>query len=210
MVVCLLGAGILISAVVLSPFKLHVGLNILSLIPTDATEHGFVEKSSGTFGLIQFQIIARGNDPPLPLMGEHPRLKIDVPHDSALYGPGVDFARSQKQLRSLYREITNLPGVSYTGQKIWLDAFHDWLAGIQKAFDSDVEKGFIGSQGNWTTRASEDGLLGLLLIVQTDSGMDIERVRFKLSTFYSFLNLECSLLIMYILYADSNWQVSTR
>ncbi|VUZ54896.1 unnamed protein product [Hymenolepis diminuta] len=175
-IVCLLGATLFISAAVLAPLRLRVGLNILSLIPTDAIEHGFVEKSSDTFGLIHFQLIARGTDPPI-LMGEHARLKAEVPHHSVFYGPGVDFARSQKQLRALFIEINDLPGVSYVGQKIWLDSFRDWLLSIQKAFDLDVDKGYISYQGNWTVRASEDGLLGLLLIVQTDSGIDLGRIR---------------------------------
>ncbi|VDO09862.1 unnamed protein product [Rodentolepis nana] len=174
-IVCLIGSALVISTVVLAPLRLRVGLNILSLIPTDAIEHGFVEKSSDAFGLIHFQLIARGSDPPI-LMDEHGRFKADKPRDSVLYGPGVDFARSQKQLRALFNEINDLPGVSYTGQKIWLDSFRDWLLGIQEAFDSDVKKGYISKQGSWMVNASDDGLLGLLLIVQTDSGIDLGRI----------------------------------
>lgn len=171
---CLLGASLLFSAAVLAPLRLRIGLNLLSLIPTDAIEHGFVEKSSDTFGLIHFQLIARGSDS--ILMDEHSHSPAKVPHDSALYGPGVDFARSQKQLRALFTDVVSLPGVSYTGKKIWLDSLRGWLLGLQKAFDSDVDRGFISLQGNWTVSASEDGVLGLLLMVQTDSGIDRGRV----------------------------------
>ncbi|KAM7543113.1 hypothetical protein Aperf_G00000010674 [Anoplocephala perfoliata] len=169
-IICLLGASLLFSAAVLAPLRLRIGLNLLSLIPTDAIEHGFVEKSSDTFGLIHFQLIARGSD------SGHSQAKV-TRHDDALHGPGVDFARSQKQLRALFTDVIGLPGVSYTGKKIWLDSFRDWLLGLQKAFDSDVDRGFISLQGNWTVSASEDGVLGLLLMVQTDIGIDRGRIR---------------------------------
>ncbi|KAH9280642.1 Protein patched -like protein 1 [Echinococcus granulosus] len=183
-VICLLGLSLVASAAVLAPLRLRLGLNLLSLIPTDAIEHGFVEKSSETFGLIHFQLITRGSDailvaepsPPAPAEG-FIRRKPEVPQVSALSGPGVDFARSQTHLRTLFSEVASLPGVSFTGKRIWLDSMHDWLLGLQRAFDADVQNGYISPEGNWTEKASEEGVLGLLLIVQTDNGIDLGRIR---------------------------------
>ncbi|KAL5108081.1 Protein patched [Taenia crassiceps] len=181
--VCLLGLSLVASAAVLAPLRLRLGLNLLSLIPTDAIEHGFVNESSETFGLIHFQLITRGNnailvDEPSPAPAEgFIRGKSGVPQDSALSGPGVDFARSQARLRTLFADVASLPGVSFAGNRIWLDSMHDWLLGLQTAFDADKQNGFISPEGNWTGRASEEGVLGLLLVVQTDNGIDLGRIR---------------------------------
>ncbi|KAL5965611.1 Protein patched [Taenia solium] len=181
--ICLLGLGLVASAAVLAPLRLRLGLNLLSLIPTDAIEHGFVEESSETFGLIHFQLITRGSD---AILVDEPssaptegfiRGKPEVPQDSALSGPGVDFAQSQTRLRTLFADVASLPGVSFTGKRIWLDSMHDWLLGLQTAFDTDKQNGYISPEGNWTGGASEEGLLGLLLVVQTDNGIDLDRIR---------------------------------
>uniref|UniRef100_A0A5K3EWG9 SSD domain-containing protein n=1 Tax=Mesocestoides corti TaxID=53468 RepID=A0A5K3EWG9_MESCO len=178
--VFVLGVAPFISAAVLSPMHLKLGLSILSLTPTDAIEHGFVDKSSKLFGLIHFQLVTRGNDA-MPLdeisAEDFGHAKSTLPQESALLGPGVDFARSQARLRKLFFDVASIPGVSFTGERIWLDSMRDWLLGLQKAFDEDFQNQYITDKGNWSRKASENGVLGLLLIVQTDNGIDLDRIR---------------------------------
>ncbi len=169
MVVCLLGAALLITAAVIAPLCLRLGFSMLSMTPSDVIEHGFVEKSTEAFGLVHFQIVARGTSD--GLHDNTPEYQ-----SSALAGPGIDFARSQARLRKLMAAVGSLPGVSMTGKRIWLDSMRDWLLSLQKAFDEDLHRGYISEHGMWTPHASENGVLGLRLIVQTDNGINVNRV----------------------------------
>ncbi|VDN17798.1 unnamed protein product [Dibothriocephalus latus] len=79
-------------------------------------------------------------------------------------------------MRELYRAISDLPGVSLNGQRVWLDAMADWLETVQAAFDRDRNLGHISSTGFWTANASALGVLGLRLIVQTNHGLQLDRI----------------------------------
>lgn len=162
----LLGLALIVSASVLGPMHLRLGLNFLSLTPKDTIEHDFLVASNKAFGLCNFQLIARGTD-----------LTPAAAHDSTwALAQGIDFGGSQARLRQLYSQIKAIPGVSLTGRRPWLDTMYDWLATVQDAFDEDLRLNRISISGNWTPEASELGVLGLRLMVQTYHGIEINRI----------------------------------
>lgn len=160
-----------------------------SLTPVDTIEHGFVRQSREAFGLCDFHVIARGTD--LSSVGSYATARhhgavSTIKHSStvigdarshmATYGKGIDFALHQKHLHHLYEQILQIPGAMLRGRAFWLDAMRSWLLEVQEAFDSDRRRGFISASGHWKAHASQLGILGLQLMVQTGRGPDLSRV----------------------------------
>ncbi|CAL8094673.1 unnamed protein product [Calicophoron daubneyi] len=193
LVVCLLGFGLFVLAGCLASFHLRLGLDWSTLAPVDTVEHGFVKNSEKAFGLYNFQVIARGTDlsgsrpPPdnfrltsVRSEGNDPssvRSGLSRARNSiATVGRGIDFPMQQRRLEYLYTKLTQLPGVMLAGRQFWLKAMRDWLQGVQNAFDFDRKHGFITADGRWNASASDMGVLGLRLIVQTDRGPELGRI----------------------------------
>ncbi|KAF8567920.1 hypothetical protein P879_04962 [Paragonimus westermani] len=197
LIVCVLGIGLFVVAGVLTRSRLKLGLDWSSLAPVDAVEHGFVRYSEQYFGLHNFQIIARGTDLPgsRSVSSLNGIIRTGVPADTAssptsaalktktrmrtsfaTVGRGIDFPMQQRQLLNLYTRLTKLPGVVLAGRRFWLEAMRDWLQMVQNAFDTDRSLGLISPTGHWSPNASELGVLGLRLIVQTDRGPELSRI----------------------------------
>ncbi|XP_018654842.1 putative patched 1 [Schistosoma mansoni] len=149
--ICLLGLGLFCAAVLCATFKLRLGLDWSSLTPSDTIEYGFIKTADQAFGLSNFHIIARGSDLP-------------------------DFPMQQRRLRWMYDCLTSVSGVMLSGRKVWLDTMRDWLEEVQNAFDKDRKRGYIMDSGYWNANATELGILGLRLIVQTDRGPELSRI----------------------------------
>ncbi|VDP89167.1 unnamed protein product [Echinostoma caproni] len=94
----------------------------------------------------------------------------------ATVGRGIDFPMQQRRLQYLYARLLQLPGVMLAGRQVWLTMMRDWLQHVQDAFDTDRARGQITEQGEWSANATELGVLGLRLIVQTDRGPELGRV----------------------------------
>ncbi|KAF5404748.1 hypothetical protein PHET_01912 [Paragonimus heterotremus] len=197
LLVCVLGIGLFVVAGVLTRSRLKLGLDWSSLAPVDAVEHGFVRYSEQYFGLHNFQVIARGTDLPGSRSASSLNgiIRSGVPADTAnspasvalktetrmrtsfaTVGRGIDFPMQQRQLLHLYTRLTKLPGVVLAGHRFWLEAMRDWLQMVQNAFDTDRSLGLISPTGHWSPNASELGVLGLRLIVQTDRGPELSRI----------------------------------
>ncbi|TPP67081.1 Protein patched 1 [Fasciola gigantica] len=95
----------------------------------------------------------------------------------ATVGRGIDFPIQQRRLHHLYARLLKLPGVMLAGRQVWLAMMRDWLQHVQDAFDADRALGQITDQGEWTANATELGVLGLRLIVQTDRGPELGRIK---------------------------------
>ncbi|KAA3681340.1 patched 1 [Paragonimus westermani] len=201
LMVCVLGIGLFVVAGVLTRSRLKLGLDWSSLAPMDAVEHGFVRYSERYFGLHNFQIIARGTDLPgsRSISSLNGIIRTGIPADTAssptsaalktktrmrtsfaTVGRGIDFPMQQRQLLNLYTRLTKLPGVVLAGHRFWLEAMRDWLQMVQNAFDTDRSLGLISPTGHWSPNASELGVLGLRLIVQTDRGPELSRAHHRL------------------------------
>ncbi|TGZ66153.1 hypothetical protein CRM22_005501 [Opisthorchis felineus] len=200
--VCLSGVGLFVTAGFVGNYRLELGLDLSSLTPVDAVEYGFVKHSDLAFGLYNFQVFARGTDLPgsrpppsslLGLRGALPRNKdasklsvipssvVDTQHRArtsrATVGRGIDFPIQQRQLLHLYNRISQLSGVMMAGRYFWLEAMRTWLEEVQTAFDIDRERGVISENGHWSSNATELGVLGLRLIIQTDRGPELRRIK---------------------------------
>lgn len=185
----LFGLGLFILGALCAAFYIRIGLDWSFLIPSQTIEHAFVQISNCKFGMINFQIITRGSDLPGPrpnhLVMSNPvskfwRLFGQNENNLAIQGRGLDFPIQQRKLRWMYDQLANIPGVILWGNRnplIWLDAMRNWLIEAQKAFDLDRSKGSIFDTGHWTSNATWLGILGLQLIVQTDRGPELGRVR---------------------------------
>lgn len=198
--ICLLGLGLFCAAVLCATFKLRLGLDWSSLTPSDTIEYGFIKTAGQAFGLSNFHIIARGSDLPgsRPVSsqsltqyttssassGTSARSRVSL----ATVGRGIDFPMQQRRLRWMYDCLTGVSGVMLSGRKVWLDTMRDWLEEVQNAFDKDRKRGYIMDSGHWNANASELGILGLRLIVQTDRGPELSRVSFSAS-YYKFLQM---------------------
>ncbi|CAH8635415.1 unnamed protein product [Schistosoma intercalatum] len=186
--ICLLGLGLFCAAVVCATFKLRLGLDWSSLTPSDTIEYGFIKTAGQAFGLSNFHIIARGSDLPgsrpvssqsliqyttsTASSGTSARSRVSL----ATVGRGIDFPMQQRRLRWMYDCLTGVSGVMLSGRKVWLDTMRDWLEEVQNAFDKDRKRGYIMDSGHWNANASELGILGLRLIVQTDRGPELSRI----------------------------------
>nr|CAH8819134.1 unnamed protein product [Trichobilharzia regenti] len=186
--VCLLGCGLFSAAVLCATFRLRLGLDWSSLTPSDTVEYGFIKTAGKAFGLSNFHIIARGSDlpgsrpvssqpvfqytAPSTLSGTSARSRVSM----ATVGRGIDFPMQQRRLRWMYDCLTDISGVMLSGRDVWLNAMRNWLEEVQTAFDIDREKGYIMDSGHWNANASELGVLGLRLIVQTDRGPELSRI----------------------------------
>ncbi|CAH8574840.1 unnamed protein product [Schistosoma turkestanicum] len=186
--ICLLGLGLFCTAVLCAAFKLRLGLDWSSLTPSDTIEYGFIKTAGQAFGLSNFHIIARGTDLP----GSRPLSSQPLKHYTtssassgtsarsrvslATVGRGIDFPMQQRRLRWMYHCLTSVSGVMLSGRKVWLDTMRDWLEEVQNAFDKDRKQGYIMDSGHWSANASELGVLGLRLIVQTDRGPELSRI----------------------------------
>lgn len=195
--ICIIGAAPFVLAALLSQYGLRLGLDWSRLIPVDEVEYGFVKHSEQAFGLRYFQIIARGTDlpgdrpipsrsglgkaiPSAPTPNLSPtkfmNMRHRIPAVLANVGRGIDFPVRQRQLHQLYTRLSKLPHVMLAGRGYWLEALRDWLQRVQDAFDSDRQRGLISPTGYWSLNASELGVLGLRLIVQTDRGPELSRI----------------------------------
>ncbi|TNN05782.1 Protein patched isoform 2 [Schistosoma japonicum] len=186
--ICILGLGLLCATVLCATFKLRLGLDWSSLTPSDTIECGFIKTAGQAFGLSNFYIIARGSDlpgsRPVPSQsllqystssassGTSARSRVSL----ATVGRGIDFPMQQRRLRWMYDCLTKISGVMLSGRKVWLDTMRDWLEVVQNAFDKDRKRGYITDNGHWDANASELGVLGLRLIVQTDRGPELSRI----------------------------------
>ncbi|XP_022167571.1 protein patched isoform X2 [Myzus persicae] len=123
--------------------KIQAGLTLPEMVPNGTNEQKFLGTYGQMFGFYNMHAVTRGDF-------EYPtnqRLLYEY-HDAFMRVPNI-----------LKNDNGGLP-------QMWLTLFREWLLGLQKAFDKDWAKKCIGQEG-WETCASENGILGYKLLVQT-------------------------------------------
>ncbi|XP_064624757.1 protein patched homolog 1-like isoform X2 [Lineus longissimus] len=131
------------------------GLDLTDVVPRGTSEYSFLEAQSKYFGFFHFYAVTQGD--------------FDYPNNQELL---YKYHRAFQKVDNIIKEKDG------TLPDFWLGLFCDWLLGLQKAFDKDVAKNYITKNG-WSTNASDDGILGYKLLVQTgdiDSPIDKEQV----------------------------------
>ncbi|KAK3545891.1 hypothetical protein QTP70_016599, partial [Hemibagrus guttatus] len=122
----------------------HDGLYLTDIVPRDTKEYDFISAQFKYFSFYNMYLVTMD---------------------------GFDYARSQRELLQLHNAFNSVKYiVRDSNQKLprmWLHYFHDWLRGLQAAFDADWEAGRItyDSYRNGT----EDGALAYKLLIQTGS-----------------------------------------
>ncbi|KAL4119130.1 hypothetical protein QTP88_011981 [Uroleucon formosanum] len=123
--------------------RIQAGLTLPEMVPNGTNEQKFLGTYGQMFGFYNMHAVTRGDF-------EYPtnqRLLYEY-HDAFMRVPNI-----------LKNDNGGLP-------QMWLTLFKEWLLGLQKAFDKDWAKKCIGQEG-WESCASENGILGYKLLVQT-------------------------------------------
>jgi len=119
------------------------GLELTDIVPRDTIEHRFLDAQQKYFSFYHMYAVTEGNF-------EYPI------NQRLLYDYHASFTRISKIIKN---DDGGLPD-------FWLALFRDWLSNLQTAYDRDHSLGLISQEG-WSKNASEEGILGFKLLVQT-------------------------------------------
>ena len=135
--------------------KVDDGLELTDVVPRSTMEHKFLGIQNEYFNFYYMYAVTKGN---------------------------FDYPNNQKLLYEYYQSFTRVDAVLKNDDgalpEFWLGMFRDWLLELQSAFDKDFSAGFI-TRENWNANASDQGILGYKLLVQTgkvDNPVDKSRV----------------------------------
>lgn len=170
-------------------------------IPPVSSSAQFVQTSSGSvnYRLLRLGAGSSGRLDSPSTGSSSPGGLVRSSTNVATVGRGIDFPMQQRRLHHLYARLLRLPGVMLAGRQVWLTMMRDWLQHVQDAFDADRARGQINDQGEWTANATELGILGLRLIVQTDRGPELGRVSLRL------LHIFLTRFILFRSHLSVNW-----
>ncbi|CAL4069872.1 unnamed protein product [Meganyctiphanes norvegica] len=119
------------------------GLDLTDIVPRDTPEFGFLSAQQKYFGFYNMFAVTQGN---------------------------FEYPVKQKLLHEYHEAFTRVHHIIKNDDgglpEFWLSLFRDWLIGLQNSFDKDWRDGCI-TQEKWHRNASEEGILGYKLLVQT-------------------------------------------
>ncbi|KAM9845278.1 protein patched homolog 1 [Aulostomus maculatus] len=122
----------------------HDGLYLTDIVPRDTKEYDFIDAQFKYFSFYNMYLVTMD---------------------------GFDYARSQRLLIQLHNAFNSIRYVVRDSDnklpRMWLHYFHDWLRGLQAAFDADWLAGRITSDSY--RNGTEDGALAYKLLIQTGS-----------------------------------------
>ncbi|XP_063841882.1 protein patched-like [Scylla paramamosain] len=123
--------------------RVEDGLNLTDVVPADTPEYAFFAAQQKYFGFYNMFAVTQGN---------------------------VEYPSKQRLLHDYYDAFNRVTHIIKNDDgglpEFWLSLFRDWLIGLQAAFDRDWRDGCI-TQETWHKNASEEGVLGYKLLVQT-------------------------------------------
>uniref|UniRef100_A0A4W6E2U3 Patched 2 n=1 Tax=Lates calcarifer TaxID=8187 RepID=A0A4W6E2U3_LATCA len=122
----------------------HDGLYLTDIVPRDTKEYDFIDAQFKYFSFYNMYLVTMD---------------------------GFDYARSQRLLIQLHNAFNSVKYVVRDSDnklpRMWLHYFHDWLRGLQAAFDADWQAGRITADSY--RNGTEDGALAYKLLIQTGS-----------------------------------------
>uniref|UniRef100_A0A665UGS9 SSD domain-containing protein n=1 Tax=Echeneis naucrates TaxID=173247 RepID=A0A665UGS9_ECHNA len=122
----------------------HDGLYLTDIVPRDTKEYDFIDAQFKYFSFYNMYLVTMD---------------------------GFDYARSQRLLIQLHNAFNSVRYVVRDSDsklpRMWLHYFHDWLRGLQAAFDADWQAGRITTDSY--RNGTEDGALAYKLLIQTGS-----------------------------------------
>ncbi|XP_039998625.1 protein patched homolog 1 [Xiphias gladius] len=122
----------------------HDGLYLTDIVPRDTKEYDFIDAQFKYFSFYNMYLVTMD---------------------------GFDYARSQRLLIQLHNAFNSVKYVVRVSNnklpRMWLHYFHDWLRGLQAAFDADWQAGRITADSY--RNGTEDGALAYKLLIQTGS-----------------------------------------
>lgn len=123
--------------------KVKDGLDLTDIVPENTDEHEFLYRQEKYFGFYNMYAITQGD---------------------------FEYPTNQKLLYEYHDQFVRIPNIIKNDNggltKFWLGLFRDWLLDLQDAFDKEVASGCI-TQEYWCKNASDEGILGYKLMVQT-------------------------------------------
>ncbi|XP_050432015.1 protein patched isoform X2 [Adelges cooleyi] len=123
--------------------RIQAGLTLPEMVPNGTNEQKFLGTYGQMFGFYNMYAVTRGD---------------------------FEYPTNQKLLYEYHDAFMRVPNILKNDNgglpQMWLTLFKEWLLGLQKAFDKDWQKKCISQEG-WDTCATENGILGYKLLVQT-------------------------------------------
>ncbi|GLH01274.1 Protein patched [Gryllus bimaculatus] len=142
-VVSMVMLGFVLASSVWGLTKVTDGLDLTDIVPQHTDEHAFLTAQSRYFGFYNMYAVTQGD---------------------------FEYPTNQKLLYEYHDAFMRIPNIIKNDDgglpEFWLSMFRDWLIGVQKAFDRDWARGSI-TQEKWYSNASDEGILGYKLLVQT-------------------------------------------
>lgn len=123
--------------------RIQAGLTLPEMVPNGTNEQKFLGTYGQMFGFYNMHAVTRGD---------------------------FEYPTNQKLLYEYHDAFMRVPNILKNDNgglpQMWLTLFKEWLLGLQKAFDKDWAKKCISQEG-WESCATENGILGYKLLVQT-------------------------------------------
>lgn len=123
--------------------RLKEGLTLTALVPRGSSEAAFLEAQQKHFSIYHMFAVTKGH---------------------------FEYPRYQKLLHDYHATFTRVPYILKDDNgglsDSWLATFRDWLLGLQKAFDRDLQSGCV-TEEKWHANASDDAVMAYKLLVQT-------------------------------------------
>nr|CAD7573268.1 unnamed protein product [Timema californicum] len=142
-VITMIGLVTILTASIWGVTKVSDGLDLTDIVPQNTDEHAFLSAQGQYFGFYNIYAVTMGD---------------------------FEYPTNQRLLYEYHEGFMRVPSVIKNDDgglpDFWLSMFRDWLIGLQKAFDRDWSRGSI-TQERWFQNASDEGILGYKLLVQT-------------------------------------------
>ncbi|XP_025196368.1 protein patched isoform X2 [Melanaphis sacchari] len=123
--------------------RIQAGLTLPEMVPNGTNEQKFLGTYGQMFGFYNMHAVTRGD---------------------------FEYPTNQKLLYEYHDAFMRVPNILKNDNgglpQMWLTLFREWLLGLQKAFDKDWARKCICQEG-WETCATDNGILGYKLLVQT-------------------------------------------
>eukprot|EP00095_Tigriopus_kingsejongensis_P000792 maker-scaffold67_size430214-snap-gene-3.36 protein:Tk00792 transcript:maker-scaffold67_size430214-snap-gene-3.36-mRNA-1 annotation:"patched 1 " len=123
--------------------KMEDGLTLADVVPKNTSIYHFLNAQDKYFGFYNMYAVSQGN---------------------------FEYPQNQNLLYDYHNAFVRIPNIIKDDNgglpEFWLSLFRNWLVKLQTAFDDDFVEGKIDRQG-WHANASEAGILGFKLMVQT-------------------------------------------